>query len=243
MSTKQRFSIQSLIVVLILNAILLAAIYFLEGDAIQAANRAVMFFAIGLAITLLLWLAISFLGNRFIEREAPVQVPSAAREAAPARTVSAQPPRAAPEVAPVPAPQRVKPAEPVLSAEAGAVQMLAILQRQGRLIDFLQEDLRMYDDAQIGAAVRNIHEGCRQALAEHVRLEPIFSEAEGSTVTIQPGFDTRAVRLTGDVVGEPPFRGSLHHRGWRVARIDLPKQVSGQDKEMIVAAAEVEVVA
>ena len=121
------------------------------------------------------------------------------------------------------------------------MQMLAILQRQGRLIDFLQEDLRMYDDAQIGAAVRTIHEGCRQALAEHVKLEPIFPEAEGTTVTVQPAFDTRAVRLTGDVVGEPPFRGALRHRGWRVASLDLPKQVSGSDKAMIVAAAEVEV--
>ena len=119
--------------------------------------------------------------------------------------------------------------------------MLAILQRQGRLIDFLQEDLSLYDDAQIGAAVRTIHEGCRQALAEHVKVEPIYNEAEGSTVTIQPGFDTRAIRLTGEVAGEPPFRGALRHRGWRVARIDLPRQAQSQDKEMIVAAAEVEV--
>ena len=98
----------------------------------------------------------------------------------------------------------------------------------------------MYDDAQIGAAVRNIHAGCRQALAEHVKLEPIYNEAEGSSVAVQPGFDAHAVRLTGDVVGEPPFRGELRHRGWRVVSIDLPQQAHGQDKQMIVAAAEVE---
>ena len=224
MRVKQRFAIQSLIAILILNAILLAAIYFFVGGAVQAANRAVLFFAIGALITLLLWLTIFFVGSRSIEQAAPVEAP-----------------RAVPEARSVAPPERVKPAEPSRSAEAGAVQMLAILQRQGRLIDFLQEDLSLYDDAQIGAAVRTIHEGCRQALAEHVKVEPIFKEAEGSIVTVQPGFDTRAIRLTGNVAGEPPFRGELRHRGWRVARIDLPRQAQSQDKEMIVAAAEVEV--
>jgi hypothetical protein len=225
MNTKQRFAIQSLIVTLVVNAILLAAIYFLVGDAIQAAGQTFLFFAIGALITLLLWLAIFFVGSRFIEREEPPE----------------QEPAAAPAETPLVQPERVKPQEPSRSAEAGAVQMLAILQRQGRLIDFLQEDLRMYDDAQIGAAVRTIHEGCKQALAEHVRLEPVFEETEGSTVAVQRGFDTRAVRLTGDVAGEPPFRGALRHRGWRVVSIDLPQQLSAQDKAMIVAAAEVEV--
>ena len=224
MRVKQRFAIQSLIAVLILNAILLVAIYFFVGSAVQASNRAVLFFAIGALVTLLLWLTIFFVGSRFIDQAAPAEAP-----------------RAAPEVRPVAPAERVKPAEPSVSAEAGAVQMLAILQRQGRLIDFLQEDLSLYDDAQIGAAVRTIHEGCRQALAEHVKVEPIYNEAEGSTVTVQPGFDTRAIRLTGEVAGEPPFRGELRHRGWRVARIDLPRQAQSQDKELIVAAAEVEV--
>src|SRR5207253_6846543 len=36
-----------------------------------------------------------------------------------------------------------------------AVQLLAILQREGRLLDFLQEDVDGYADAQIGAAVRD----------------------------------------------------------------------------------------
>ena len=245
MNAKQTFAIQSLLVTLILNAILLAVMYVLLGDAIQAANQTIPFFAIGAVVTLLLWVAIFFLGSRFIEQPVPAQVARAAStQVPPAAPAPAS--RPGPEVAPrlaerVRPPERVKPVEPSLSPEAGAVQMLAILQRQGRLIDFLQEDLRMYDDAQIGAAVRTIHEGCRQALAEHVKLEPIFTEAEGTTVTVQPAFDTRAVRLTGDVVGEPPFKGALRHRGWRVASLDLPKQVSGSDKAMIVAAAEVEV--
>ena len=222
MNAKRSFAIQSLIATVILNAILLAAIYWLAGDAIQAANQTLLFVAAGAAITLLLWAVIYALGSLLIERAAPEPAPATPQ---------------APTVAP---PQRPQPQEPSLSVEAGAVQMLAILQRQGRLVDFLQEDLSTYDDAQIGAAVRNIHAGCRQTLAEHVKLEPIFAEAEGSTVVVQPGFDTRAVRLTGDVVGEPPFRGELRHRGWRVVSIDLPKQVSGQSQQMIVAAAGVE---
>lgn len=224
MRTKQAFDLQTLIIILILNALVVAAMYLVAGDALQAGNRTVPFLAIGALGTLVLGFVVSLLGRRQTEPAAP-----------------AAPPRAAPEVA-IPRPaERVRPAQPTRSAEAGSVQMLAVLQRQGRLIDFLQEDLSMYDDAQIGAAVRTIHEGCRQALAQHVRLEPIFQEAEGSGVTVQPGFDIHAVRLTGDVVGEPPFKGALRHRGWRVASIDLPKPAPGQNTDMIVAAAEVEV--
>ncbi len=224
MDTKRSFAIQSLVVTLIFNAILLAVVYVLAGNAVQAANQTVLFFAIGVLMTLLLWGAIYFVGSRLIERAAPEQAPLAA------------------PTAPLPAaPAQTRPQAPSRSAEAGAVQMLAILQRQGRLIDFLQENLSMYDDAQIGAAVRTIHEGAKQALAEHVTLEPIFQETEGSAVAVEPGFDTRAVRLTGHVVGEPPFRGELRHRGWRVVRINLPQQLGGEDKQLIVAAAEVEV--
>ena len=224
MDTKRSFAIQSLIVTLVLNAILLAVVYLLVGDALQAANQTLLFVAIGGLITLLLWGAIYFVGSRFVGRSAPEEAPRAASVA----------------LAPPP-PVRARPEEPSRSAEVGAVQMLAILQRQGRLIDFLQENLSMYDDAQIGAAVRTVHEGTKQALAEHVTLEPIFPQTEGSAVAVEPGFDTRAVRLTGHVVGEPPFRGELRHRGWRVERINLPQQPGDQNKQLIVAAAEVEV--
>lgn len=230
MDARRRFAVQSLIAILIVNAILLAVIYVLVGDAIQAANQTVLFFGAGALISLLLWAAIYFVGSRLIEDAATEPAPSTAPASTPATAAPAAPP-----AAPV---QRQQPSR---AAEAGAVQMLAILQRQGRLIDFLQEDLRMYDDAQIGAAVRNVHEGCKQALGEHVTLEPIFQETEGSTVAVEPGFNTYAIRLTGDVVGEPPFRGTLRHRGWRVMNINLPKQAAGQNKELIVAAAEVEV--
>ena len=230
MNTRPRFAIQSLVATVILNAILLGVIYVLVGAAIEAQNQTLLFFGIGALLTLLLWFAVYSLGSRSIGQETSERVPSPTL----ARPVATESP-------PVSLRDRVRPQEPAISAEAGAVQMLAILQRQGRFVDFLQEDLSMYDDAQIGAAVRTIHAGCKQALAEHARLEPIFQEPEGSTVTVQPGFDMESVRLTGNVTGEPPFTGALQHRGWRVTRVDLPKQVPARGRELIVAAAEVEV--
>jgi hypothetical protein len=145
----------------------------------------------------------------------------------------------APKPEPKPEPKPVPAPPPAPPSDAAAIQILSILQRKGRLIDFLQENLSAYDDAQIGAAVRNIHAESKAALAEHVTLEPIYTDAEGSAVTVQPGFDANAVRLVGNVTGEPPFRGTLVHRGWRVAKIDLPKQTS--DKEKVIAPAEVEI--
>jgi len=121
-----------------------------------------------------------------------------------------------------------------------AVQMLAALQREGRLIDFLQEDLSSYEDSQIGAAVRNIHTGCKEALKEHMEIRPVLVEKEGAAVTIPPGFDARAIRLTGNVTGDPPFRGILRHRGWQVEQIRLPQW--GEEKNhWILAPAEVEI--
>lgn len=122
-----------------------------------------------------------------------------------------------------------------------AVQMLAALQREGRLIDFLQEDLSHYEDSQIGAAVRSIHTGCKEALKEHMEIKPVFVEKEGAAVTVPPGFDARAIRLTGNVIGDPPFRGILHHRGWQVERIRLPQSSVEQKNHWILAPAEVEI--
>lgn len=134
------------------------------------------------------------------------------------------------------------PVEPVsLPASAGpAVQMLAAFQREGRLIDFLQEDLSGYDDGQIGAAVRSIQTGCKQALKEHMEIKPVFEELEGATVTIPFGFDTTSIRLTGNVTGQPPFRGVLRHRGWRAEHIRLPQRAEEKD-QWILAPAEVEI--
>lgn len=121
-----------------------------------------------------------------------------------------------------------------------AVQLLGLLQREGRLVDFLREDIQSYEDGQIGAAARAIHESCRQVLTEHLTLEPVLSGTEGDEVTVPKDFDPSAIRLTGNVSGEPPFHGTLRHPGWRAKQVKLPSQPSGQDPK-IVAPAEVEI--
>src|SRR5947208_14830319 len=94
---------------------------------------------------------------------------------------------------------------------AQALHLLSLLQREGRLIDFCEEDLTGFSDAQVGAAARTVHDGCRKALREAIALAPVRSEPEGSPVTVPPGFDAQAVRLTGNVSGNPPFSGVLRH--------------------------------
>jgi hypothetical protein len=131
----------------------------------------------------------------------------------------------------------------VVLREAGpeaALQLLSLLQREGRFVDFLEEDVASFSDAQIGAAARVVHDGCRKALREHLPVEPVRSEDEGSKVTLEKGFDPSKVRLTGNVTGEAPFRGTLAHRGWKVKEVRLPKMTEGHDAT-IVAPAEVEV--
>lgn len=136
----------------------------------------------------------------------------------------------------VPAPARA--AQPAVSTDA-ALQLLALLQQEGRLIDFLEENVTAYTDAEIGGAARVVHEGCRKILREYVQIAPIRAEAEGARVTLPAGFDATTVRLTGNVVGQAPFTGTLMHRGWRVQEMHLPKLTDSHDAR-IIAAAEVE---
>jgi hypothetical protein len=122
----------------------------------------------------------------------------------------------------------------------GAVQVLAVLQREGRLLDFLSEDIDTYSDGQIGAAVRDIHRGCRKALAEHVKVAPIRSEPDEAVVRIAAGHDASQVRLIGQVSGRPPFEGTLRHHGWRSTHINLPDIPAGHDPT-VICPAEVEI--
>jgi len=195
-------------------------------------------FGVGGVFTLVLWLFVLFQGRGLVNRaqKEAAALPAPSREAA---REGKKVPRVEAKVREqAPAPPEPAPAPP---SPQPAVQMLSILQREGRFIDFLQEDLSLYEDAQIGAAVRNIHQGCKDALAEYVDLKPIYEQAEGSDVTVPPGFDSRSIRLTGNVVGNPPFKGIIRHRGWRVAKIELPQPTSEQKKDLVVAPAEVEV--
>jgi hypothetical protein len=150
--------------------------------------------------------------------------------AAPAPT----PAPAAPHPAPVPAAAPLREATP-----DAALQLLSLLQREARLIDFTQENLSGYADADIGAAARVVHEGCAKVLRDHFSIEAVRSEAEGSRVTLPEGFDAASVRLTGNVVGKAPFSGTLSHRGWRATSVRLPKLAEAHDAN-VLAPAEVE---
>ena len=216
MPEKKRFMIQSLLVVFLFNAALLAVIYFMTKDLVTDPNFLPALLGIGCGATLVMWSLVQLSGSKAIE--------SAAAGAQSAESADND--------------KEAVPMEPVGTS---AIQLLAILQREGRLIDFLQENLGSYEDAQIGAAVRNVHEGCKKALAEYVGMEPVMSQDEGSSITLDGGFDTHSIHLTGNVVGDPPFKGVLRHKGWRVKKIALPRQVGEGEQNKVLAAAEVEI--
>jgi len=136
---------------------------------------------------------------------------------------------------PAPAPQPfLPPARP-----DATLHLLALLQREGRLIDFCEEEISGFSDAEVGAAARTVHAGCRKVLRDVLELSPIRGEAEGTQVQVPQGFDAASVRLTGNVVGMPPFTGALRHHGWKAARVRLPPPPEGQDAT-VLAPAEVE---
>lgn len=145
-----------------------------------------------------------------------------------------------PEPAALPAPPEPPKPEPKKPSGEEALRLLAILQRDGRLVDFLMEDISAAPDDQVGAAARIVHEGCRKALAQYVTLRPLRPEREGETVTVPDGFDAAEIRLSGNVVGKPPYRGILAHPGWKAVEVRLPEVAPGLDAT-IVAPAEVEV--
>lgn len=122
-----------------------------------------------------------------------------------------------------------------------AVQLLALLQRDGRLIDFFSENITPFSDEQVGTAARTVHESCRQVLERHIKLEPVIDSEEGQAVMIQKDFDAATTKLLGNVTGEPPMRGVLCHHGWRAAQIDLPPLPPEGPGRSVVAPAEVEI--
>jgi len=121
------------------------------------------------------------------------------------------------------------------------LHLLSALQKDGRLVDFFSEDLGLYEDSQIGVAVRNIHESCKKVLDKYLEPVAVIDKAEGDEITIPENFDPGAIKLTGNVTGEPPFRGILRHKGWQAKKIDMPTLSSNLDSK-IIAPAEVEIV-
>lgn len=120
------------------------------------------------------------------------------------------------------------------------MHLLVVLQREGRLLDFFQEDLDMYEDEQIGAAVRDIHGSCQKIINKNLAMEPIITGNEGEEIEVDTGFDPDAIKLTGRVTGQPPFTGIIRHKGWRARKLDLPDLSAAKDPG-IISPAEVEI--
>jgi hypothetical protein len=121
------------------------------------------------------------------------------------------------------------------------LRVLAVLQRDGRLVDFLKEEIDGYSDAQVGAAVRDIHRGCRKSLEDYLTIEPVIDAAEQERVIVPADFDPAAIRLVGNVNGMPPFQGILKHHGWKVRSVHFPLLPVARDDSSVLSPAEVEI--
>lgn len=155
----------------------------------------------------------------------------------PASATPAAPSLPAPEPKPA-----LPPPAPVLTPEqqhGAALFFLGLLQREGRLLDFLQEDITSFSDADIGAASRVVHSGCKKVLAQYLAVTPVVKDVEGASVSVPQGFDASRFRLTGNVTGQGPWNGSLKHHGWVATKIELPAVPSTVDVK-VIAPAEVE---
>lgn len=155
------------------------------------------------------------------------------------RALDVPAPAVAVAAAPVPAPAAA-PGPAAQPSPAAGLAVLSALQREGRLLDFLQQDLTGHADEEVGAAARVVHAGCRQWLRQSLDLGPALPEAEGAVITVPAGYDAQRIRLTGRVAGAPPHRGTLRHGGWVASAVRLPV-VSEKLDPRVLAAAEVEI--
>lgn len=126
-------------------------------------------------------------------------------------------------------------------ARSEALTLLATLQHEARLIDFLKEPLADYSAEQIRAAVLNVHRDCNAVLERFFTIRPLVADAEGSRIELPAGFDAAKYRLTGQVTGAGPFRGTLQHPGWKATQAAIPTWSGSEDSALVLAPAEVEV--
>lgn len=178
-----------------------------------------------------IWLAIRAFFLVLFRREAAeaVRLALEGREAPPRPPAEPAAPKAPKKPAPPKAPQRSE-----------ALTLLATLQREARFLDFVEEPLDGYNDAQVGAAARDVHRNCRSVLERLFAPKPLLDDDEGAEVEVPAGFDPGRFRLVGQVTGEPPFRGRVAHPGWEAARCDVPSWSGGKSAARVIAPAEVE---
>ncbi|PQO33459.1 DUF2760 domain-containing protein [Blastopirellula marina] len=139
---------------------------------------------------------------------------------------------------PPPPPPKAKPPRP---DGIDALVLLATLQREARFLDLFQEDLSEYDDAQIGAAVRDVQRDTKATLNRLFAISPVLSEEEGGRIELPASFDASEIRLVGNVQNEKPSGGTLVHRGWRATKCDVPKFNGTLEQAQVLNPAEVEV--
>jgi hypothetical protein len=157
------------------------------------------------------------------------------------------PPSATAQTAPAPAatPRPVAAAAPGAASGAGgdALILLSLLQERGRFLDFVAEDISAYGDAQVAAASRVVHQGCKAVIDECLALAPAHAGAEGDRITVDPAADPNRYRLQGKLAQQPPYSGVVVHRGWKTTRLTLPRHTRPIDPagENIVAPIDVEV--
>lgn len=152
------------------------------------------------------------------------------RLAAPAKPKAAKAPRSA----------KAERKEQKIKEQRLFIHLLGVLQKEGRFMDFLSENLEPFEDAQIGAAVRNVHDSCAQAVNKYLAPGAVLDQNEGEEVTIPEGFDASTIKLTGNVSGNPPFKGILRHKGWQARKLETPILSSSQNAA-VICPAEVEI--
>jgi hypothetical protein len=121
----------------------------------------------------------------------------------------------------------------------GALYSLVLLQREGRFVDFIKENIDAFEDAQIGAAVRQIHTGCKKVLDENFNVKPLFDKTEGETISLGDSFDPAEIKMSGNVPEKAPYNGELRHKGWKSEKVKLPKR-TGKVNVKVVCPAEIE---
>jgi len=122
-----------------------------------------------------------------------------------------------------------------------AVALLALLQREGRLLDFAMESIDGFSDAQVGAAARSVHRSCREVLQRVFAPRSAIKQGEGISVPVAAGYDPGRYTLTGNVAGKPPFKGVVCHPGWEATRVELPGWSGRPESALVIVPAEIEV--
>ena len=208
-------------------AALLSLLGFLPRDVVPAGLDTARSGALVVLTIFLAWQAYVLLRQR-------VSPPSATAETAPA-----------PAAAPRPVAAAVPAAAPGAASGAGgdALILLSLLQERGRFLDFVAEDISAYGDAQVAAASRVVHQGCKAVINECLALAPAHAGAEGDRITVDPAADPNRYRLQGKLAQQPPYSGVVVHRGWKTTRLTLPRHTRAIDPagENIVAPIDVEV--